>query len=199
MNMIARVGVLSLILCLGNAAYGVPLMDVTVSDAQGKLAGKALTKANGTFATTTPLPAGHYVVQFKARNNALKSDQYLLILTAGKSTVISNAFPGKNFSAGGVAIRMDVRAGKKITGQVASATELEKAHVQVVNGRRYYWVASDTGSHLGGKWVAESDARAQYGSGISMNTIQKIQDTAGEGSMHEHHRMDYAPDTAHGP
>ena len=184
-------GALLFVLLLGTAAYGVPLMDVTVSDAQGKLADKALSKANGTFATST-LPAGHYVVYLKSRNSALKSDQYLLILTAGKSTVISNAFPGKDFSAGGVAVRMNVGAQKRITGQVASATELKKAHVQVVNGRRYYWVASEDDSNLGGKWVAESDMRTRYASGLSVDAIRKIQDAAGEGSMHEHHRIDYA-------
>ncbi len=56
----------TLILLFTAAAYGIPLMNVTVSDANSKLAFKGATNANGTFATAELRP-GQYVVQFNSK------------------------------------------------------------------------------------------------------------------------------------
>ena len=62
---------------------GIPSMNVTVSDAAGKLAFKGATKSDGGFATEKLQP-GNYVVQLTSKNSALKSGQYSIIIAAGK-------------------------------------------------------------------------------------------------------------------
>ena len=57
-------------------------MDVTVFDANGKVAFKGPMSANATFATRNLHP-GHYVVQFNSRRAAVKNNQYLLVVSAG--------------------------------------------------------------------------------------------------------------------
>ncbi|MGH7935431.1 MAG: carboxypeptidase-like regulatory domain-containing protein, partial [Chthoniobacterales bacterium] len=106
---------LVLLFAVATAAYAVPSMDVTVSDLQAKTARKISTKPDGTFAINGLRP-GQYLVQFKARHALATNDRYLLILCAGEKTLISNAFPGKKLTAGGVAARMDVGAQKTLTG-----------------------------------------------------------------------------------
>lgn len=177
-----RGALFSLFLIVTAGAYAVPSLEVTVLDSQTRMGFKCATKTDGTF-TTGKLAPGSYVVQFKSRNAAVKKDRYLLIVCAGKKTVISNAFSGDSFSGGGVAVRMDVDAGKSITGQVASATELEQAKVKVVNGKRYYWTPSDLGTNLGGRWVEASSASTLNVVGWNLLEIRRLQDHAGEASM----------------
>lgn len=82
------------------AAYGVPSMDVTVSDLQTKTARKVSTKPDGTFAISDLRP-GQYLVEFKLRHALATNDRYLLILCAGKKTLISNAFPSTKLTPAG--------------------------------------------------------------------------------------------------
>ncbi len=57
MKTMARNVLLILTLLGASAVHGIPLMDLTVSDTNSKLAFKGATKANGTFATgSSPRP-----------------------------------------------------------------------------------------------------------------------------------------------
>lgn len=141
---------------LAAAAFGadVPTLDVTVSDASGKLAFKGKTTAEGTFATPS-LPPGDYAVQFNSRS-ALNGS-YALVVASGKQKVVSDAVTGPKFSKGGVAMRIKVGKGLGITGVVtdgAGARNLN-AKVRILNGKRYVWLPPETGSHMGGRWVEE--------------------------------------------
>ncbi len=141
---------------LAAAAFGadVPTLDVTVSNASGKLAYKGKTTTAGSFATPT-LPAGDYTVQINARNAV--NGSYALVIAAGKQKVVSDAVAGSKFSKGGVAMRIKVAPGLGITGQMtdgAAASSLN-AKVKIVNGKRMVWLPPETGSHMGGHWVEE--------------------------------------------
>lgn len=182
MKTLGRNVLLILIFLGASAAHGIPLIDVTVSDANSKLAFKGATKANGTFATGDLRP-GQYVVQFRSKSAAVRGDQYMLILFAGKKPLMSNAVAGEKFAGGGVAIKMDVKNPMKITGQVASAQALARDNVKVVNGKRYFFVRGETGSNLGGHWIEEGSAGAQHVVRMDLNDFRKLQDSSSQGTM----------------
>ncbi len=148
----------ALMIALATTAFAAsPALNVTVSDASGKLAYKGKTMANGTFATN-PLPPGQYTVQFNS-SAALKGS-YGLVLSAGKQKTVSDALEGSKFAKGGVAMRIKVGQGLNITGQITSGKTVATAatgnpKVKIVNGKRYVWQGPETGSHLGGRWVEE--------------------------------------------
>ena len=153
-----------------------PPIDVTVSDNSGNVAFKGKTKGDGTFATGKLQP-GNYVVQFNANN--LKGI-YAIVSSAGKTKVTADAVAGEKFAKGGVAMRIEVGSGLGISGQVAEASGKEYVmggtKVKIMNGRRYFWATSSTGSHLGGRWVEEGSPEANNILQISRQNIQNIQD-----------------------
>jgi len=114
-----KFGLFLFLIVVAAAQAGIPAMNVTVSDASGKLAFKGATKNDGGFATDKLQP-GNYVVQLSSKNSALKSGQYSIVVSAGKKKVVANAVPGQKFLAGGVALKVDVGAGRNITGQVTA-------------------------------------------------------------------------------
>ena len=174
--------VCAVLLALTSPAYaGVSRFEVTVIDATGRVGFEGVTNANGTFATTDLRP-GDYIVRFRAKGAAVNGGNYTLIVSAGKKPLISNAVPGEQFGASGVAVRMGVEKALKITGQVANADDLARSHVKLINGKRYFFVSNQTGSNLGGHWVEEA-AGAVRTVGMSANEIRKIQDRAGEGNI----------------
>ena len=178
--------VFAVLLGLATTTYGrVPLIDVTVFDATGKVAFKGPMSANATFATRN-LPPGNYVVQFNTKSAGVKDHQYLLVVSAGNKKVIAAAVPGAKFTAGGVAMKIDVGPGTKITGQVAkeqTVAQVDGATSRVVDGQRYFWVTNELGSNLGGRWVAEGLAPAGNINRVRTDDLRKWLDKAGEGSM----------------
>ncbi len=193
-----RGGLICLLLFVVSGAYAIPPMKVSVYQGKSRPVYQGTTNADGTFAAAK-LPPGHYVVQVASKSPALEGDQYLLILLAGKNTLISNAIPGDKFNAAGVAAELSVGAEGKITGQIASARELEGAKVRMINGKRYHWLGSELGSNLGGHWVAEEVMIAQQTATISSKSIRDMQDRAGEGSMaNARHAQDYGGGLGHG-
>jgi hypothetical protein len=170
---------------------GIPPMEVTVFDASGKVGFKGMTNANGTFATANLQP-GHYVVQFNTKSAAAKSSQYLLVVSAGKKKVIATGVSGETFIGGGVAMKVNVGAGSKITGQVANEQILAREgalNYRVIGGQRFVWVPAELGSNLGGRWVEEGLAPARNITRLGIESFQRFQDRSGEGSMVEwdHH------------
>jgi hypothetical protein len=174
---------------------GVPPMEVTVFDASGNVGFKGATSANGTFATANLHP-GRYVVQFKTRNAAAKSNQYLLVLSAGKKKVLATNVSGETFLGGGAAMKVNVERGLKITGQVANEqtmTHQGGPNYRVIGGQRFVWVTAELGSNLGGHWVEESMAPTRNISRWNLDQMRKMQDHGGEGSMISYHPMDHGP------
>jgi hypothetical protein len=184
--LLIRTAFLSFLFVVATAAYGgVPSMNVIVSDASGTVAFKGATKANATFATANLAP-GNYVVQFQSKSGALKGNQYLLVVSAGTKKVIADAVPGEKINGAGVAMRITVEPGLKITGQVATDQALAAAisgKVKVINGKRYVWVKGRTGSNLGDHWEEEGLATAQNVATMSFDRLRRIQDASFEGSM----------------
>jgi hypothetical protein len=177
---------LCFLLVVATAAYGgVPSMNVIVSDASGKVAFKGATNANATFATANLAP-GNYVVQLHSKSGDLKGNQYLLVVSAGKKKVIADAVPGEKINGAGVAMRITVELGMKITGQVATDQSMAAAlsgKVKVINGKRYVWVRAGTGSNLGDHWEEASLAPARNVASMSADKLRRMQDRSFEGSM----------------
>jgi hypothetical protein len=172
-------------------AAGVPTMQVTVIDASGKVGFKGATDSNGVFATPNLQP-GHYVVQFNAKNAVTKSNQYLMVISAGRKKVIATDVSGGQFSGGGVAMRINVGPGLKITGQIANDQRIASAgsvQYKIVDGQRFVWEQPETGSNIGGRWVAASLAPARQITRWNQDILRRYQDRGGEGSMAEwdHH------------
>lgn len=184
--LLIRTAMLSLLLVGVTAAYGgVPSMNVIVSDASGQVAFKGTTSASATFATAN-LASGNYVVQFQSKNAALKGNQYLLVVSAGTKKVIADAVPGDKLNGAGVAMKINVESGLKITGQIAPDQGVAAAisgKVKVINGKRYVWVKARTGSNLGDHWEEEGLAAARFIATMSMDKLRQIQDRSFEGSM----------------
>jgi hypothetical protein len=148
---------LSLPLFLISLGYGatVPTMDVTVSSANGKVAYKGTTNANGIFATGNVEP-GNYVVEFHSKSAAVKGSKFGIAVSAGKNTVSADAVAGEKLAANGVAMKVAVTAGTKITGQVANGLAATKA---VTN--------ASAGSHRrSGVVQPRIDARVVLGGGV---------------------------------
>ena len=164
---------LSLLFLFVSLACGAttPTMDVTVSNATGKVAYKGTTNANGTFATGN-LEAGNYVVQFNSKSAAVKGSKFGIAVSAGKNSFSADAVSGEKFAANGVAMKVVLEGGTKITGQVAGSLAATKVvttagastgsqsgtKVKVINGKRYVWVTPQKSSLEGGHWVEESAA-----------------------------------------
>jgi hypothetical protein len=163
------------------ASAGIPPMEVTVLSASGKVEFKGATNANGTFATADLQP-GHYVVQFHTESAAAKRNQYLLVLSAGKKKVIATGVPGEIFMGNGGAVKVNVGARLKITGQIANQEIVAGGlNYRVIGGQRFVWVAEGLGSNIGGRWVEESLARARNVISLSHDTFSRFV----EGSMAE--------------
>lgn len=164
---------------------GVPAMNVTVFDANGKVAFQGPTSTNATFAARN-LPPGNYVVQFNTRSAAVKNNQYLLVVSAGKKKVIAADVPGEKFMAGGVAMRVDVGRGSEITGHVAteqSVAQGDGPKFRVIDGKRYFWVSAELGTNWGGHWMEEGSPTARNVTVWNADELRKRMDRGGEGSM----------------
>jgi hypothetical protein len=168
-------------------------MDVTVFNSLGRVEFKGAISANATFATRN-LDPGDYVVQFNTKSAAVKGNQYLLVVSAGKKKVIAPAVPGETLTGGGAAMKLYVGPGLKITGQIAKDQAMASPGVskyRVIEGRLYMWVTAELGSHLGGRWVDASLAPAQNLKSWRTDDFRNFQDLAGEGSMLKHAQGDY--------
>lgn len=166
------------------AHAAVPSMEVTVSDAAGRIAFTGVTNADAVFSSAN-LPAGHYVVQFKTRSAAARGNQYLAVVSAGAKKVIATDVAGETFMRGGVAMKVNVERGAKISGQVADEQQMagSSSNHKVIRGQRFVWITQELGTNIKGRWVEESLAPAFSGKRISLESIRKLQDRAGEGSM----------------
>src|SRR5947209_4636455 len=109
-NMTAMV-LAALFFASASIAFAAPPIDVTVSDATGKVGFKGKTDSNGTFATGKLAP-GDYVVQFNSTN--VKGDQ-ALVVSAGSKKMSASSVTSGQFRGGGVAMRIEVGKGLNIS------------------------------------------------------------------------------------
>jgi len=170
-------------------------MEVTVFDASGKVGFKGAMDAKGSFATANLQP-GQYVVQFNTKSAAAKGNQYLLVVSAGSKKVIATGVSGETFIGGGVAMRVSVGSGMKISGQVADEHRVAREgdlKYRMVGGQRFVWVSEGLGSNIGGRWVEESLAPARNVTRLSHDSYSRFVDRSGEGSMitWEHKELGY--------
>jgi hypothetical protein len=175
MKNLLRYTSLSLLAAASVAVAATPPLQVTVSDAGGKVAYQGKTTSAGTFATGKLKP-GEYVVQF----NGTAQGTYALVLSAGKNKVSADSVAGEKFGKGGVAMKVKVGEGMNISGQVAAggavAANGGDAKVKIVNGKKWYFVESSTGSHIGGHWVEEGTPEARNVQGLSKDAIGHMQE-----------------------
>jgi hypothetical protein len=133
-------------------AGGVPNVDVTVSDAAGRLTYRGKTDANGVFTTRRVAP-GNYVVQFQAKTAAANRRDYAIYAAAGRHSVVADAVAGSRFSGGGVAMRLKPTTTTPIIGQVALGG-VNELRTRIVNGVRYVLLPPETGTPSA-RWVEE--------------------------------------------
>src|SRR5438309_1020354 len=151
----------------------VPALNVTVSDASGKAAFRGATNSDGIFATTNLKP-GNYVVQLNSTNLGLKGNYYAVVISAGKKKVSASAVAGEKFTSGGVAMKIDVGASVKITGQVAAESK-----VAMKDGKKMVWIPQRIGSNMPGHWVAADSAEAiaaQNSGELRREDVTKLQE-----------------------
>ena len=174
MKYIFRFAPIALFLVSISVVYGaVPALNVTVSDASGKAAFRGATNPDGTFATTNLKP-GNYVVQLNSTNSDLKGNHYAVVISAGKKKVSANAVAGERFSSSGVAMKIDVGANVKITGQVAAESNLA-----MKDGKKMVWLPPRIGSNMPGRWVPADSAEAiaaQNSGELRTEDMRKLQD-----------------------
>lgn len=115
MKNLIRGTVLSLCFAIASMAYGaVPPLNVTVSDASGKVAFKGKTDASGTF-TTDKIKPGVYDVQFIS--SGAITGKYSIKVSAGVKHVSAAGIAGDKF-AKGVALKVNVQNLLNIVGEV---------------------------------------------------------------------------------
>lgn len=157
MKSLIRGALCAMIILGGHAISGaVPLIHVSVADSAGKLAFTGTTNSSGTF-TTKSLPAGNYVVQFKASDSSLKGQALNFIVSAGKRKVTAEAIAGEKLLGRGVAMKVEVGANLNITGQASSALN---AKIDPKTGKKLVYIMPRLGSNLPGRWVPEDSAEA---------------------------------------
>ena len=134
-------------------------MDVTVSDAAGRLVHRGKTDAAGVFVTGRVAP-GNYVVQLNAKKVALNRNDYGIFAAGGTHRVVADAVEGATFAKGGVAMRLKLKAATPIIGQVALGG-VNALGTKIVGGLRYILMPPETGSHAGPRWVEEGTHSAR--------------------------------------
>jgi hypothetical protein len=176
MKKILSTAVVGLLVAAGSFAYAAtPEMRVTVSDSSGHAAYKGATDAKGSFATGSLKP-GHYVVQFNAKRNDVEGNNYALVVSAGTKKVVASAVAGEKFASGGVAMRIEVPAGAKMVGLVAS-----DLRTMMKDGKLLVWIPQRIGSHLPAHWAEADSSDAKIAQTASSLSFKNLQDRQAQG------------------
>jgi hypothetical protein len=176
---------LALIAFVGTAYGGIPSMWVTVFDATEKVVFKQALNANATFSTGNLRP-GKYIVQFNTKSGAVKGNDYLFVVSAGKKKVIADAVAGETLTRGGAAMKIQVDSGLQISGQVLNDEAIANAggpKYRTIDGKRYVWMSPELGTHLQGHWEEASAHPTRNVVVWTRDELQKRMDRGGEGSM----------------
>jgi hypothetical protein len=177
MRNIVRTVVALVIGSLACVAYGaVPQMNVSVSDTSGKAAYKGATDSRGIFVSPKMQP-GNYAIQFSSKT-APKGSHYTLVVVAGAKKTSASAITAEKLAAGGVAMKIEVKANASIQGQVSAedaATRIGK------NGKLMVWIPKKVGSNLPAHWAESDSAEAKEVETSSSYSAKNIQNKYNQG------------------
>ena len=62
------------------------------------------------------------------------------------------------------------------------------ARTRLIDGKRFVWLTSETGSNLGGRWVEKTTVDARQIVRLQPGFLRRMQDYNGEGSMLNRYR-----------
>ena len=175
MKHVATIFALGLLL-VASSAFAAPSMKVTVFDAAGRPAFQGTTSGEGSFSTATLNP-GRYIVQFNSKSAGATNQSYALVISSGKKKVVAESVAGEKFAGGGVAMRISVGSGSKITGQISDAIRTMVDE----NGRKLVWIPQRTGSHLPAHWAEADSADAKLVLASSSLSFKNLQDKQAQG------------------
>jgi hypothetical protein len=97
-------------------------------------------------------------VQFNSKSpTAVNGNRYALFISAGNKKVVADTVAGEKFGGGGVAMRIEVVSGLKITGQVTTGLLVR---LDPKTGQRLVWLRPQIGSNMPGRWVPADSAQA---------------------------------------
>ena len=172
----------AIVLCLSLvwaalAAAAVPTLNVDVADSSGKTAFKGSTDSRGIFATPK-LAVGNYAVQFTS-TSAPEGSHYTVVVVAGAKKISACAVTAEKLAAGGVAIKIDVKANLSIQGQVSAedkATRIGK------NGQLMVWIPKKVGSNLAAHWAESDSAEAKEVMTSTSYSRQNLQNMVNQGA-----------------
>ena len=161
------------------SAFGaIPQINVTVADGSGKTAYKGATNAKGSFATGALKP-GNYAVQFTS-STAPKGTKYTLVISAGSKKVSADAIPAEKLAGGGVAMKIDVRSGLNISGQVVTQDK-DSAPIGH-NGKPMVWISKKVSSNMAAQWAESDSAEAKEVMTSGSYSTKDIQNKQNQGS-----------------
>ncbi len=154
----ARLAILITVLFAGNLVAQTSAVEGTVKDSNGRpLSGAEIRvevkNGNGANKQVRSDSRGHYVLDGLAPG---KTYRVTLLISGSVKASINNVLA----KSGATQLNFDLR-----TGSVAGN------HVVVKNGKRYVYIPSETGSHLGGRWV-EVDENGQADS-VGVNNVER--------------------------
>ena len=168
---------LILALFAASVAHGAtPSVNVSVADSSGKTAFKGATDSRGIFATPKMQP-GNYAVHFTS-NSAPKDSHYTVVLVAGTKKTSASAVTAQKLAAGGIAMKIEVKANVSIQGQVSAedkATRIGK------NGQLMVWIPRKVGSNLPAHWAESDSAEAKEVMSSTSYSNKNIQDRQSQG------------------
>ena len=151
-----------------------PSLKVLVADSTGKVAFKGITDTSGLFSTGT-LAAGNYVVQFNSSAAVAKDRSFALVISAGQKKVSAQSVDGGKLTAGGVAMKIAVAAGLRISGQVTAPN----VRIDEKTKKMMVYIVPRTGSNISGRWVPADSAEAiaaQNSGELRTEDLRKWQD-----------------------
>jgi hypothetical protein len=158
------------------ASAAVPTLNVTVADAGGKTAFKGATDSRGIFASPKMQP-GSYAVQFSS-NNAPKGSHYTLVVVAGTKRTSASAITAEKLAAGGVAMKIEVKANASIQGQVSPDDKDSRIGK---NGKLMVWIPKRVGSNIPAHWAESDSAEAKVMETSTSYSTKNIQERQNQG------------------
>jgi hypothetical protein len=132
------------------------------------------TDANGYFTIGT-LPAGDYTLEFRARKSpGLKNQQFSIAIDGTKTSGRQGGVSGQ-YLVGGVALDVEMVAGKTVSGQVTTGSIAAVKNTK----KEMVWIPQEIGSNLPGHWVEEGSAQtvtARNWGHIRIEDVRRMQD-----------------------
>ena len=154
----------------------VPTLNVAVVDGSGKTTYKGATDPRGLFASPKMQP-GSYAVQFSS-SSAPKGSHYTLVVVSGRKKTSASAITAETLAAGGVAMKIEVKANASIQAQVSP--DLAQTRIGK-NGKLMVWIPKKIGSNLPAHWAESDSAEAKEAEASYSYSIKNMQNKVNHG------------------